>query len=424
MIFSDDGWTEWTVADIAADLPNATAGGPFGSNLVQADYAQDGVPVIRGQNMGLGRWVAGEFAFVTPEKANSLSVNLARPRDIVFTQRGTLGQVAIVPAAPFSEYLLSQSQMKLTPHPCKADALFVYYCFVGPAQQEYVRQNAIQTGVPHTNLGILRTTPVVLPPLSGQRRIAGILGALDDKIEHNARLGSRLDDACGIYFERLLSLEPTSGWERRPIGDLVKVVGGSTPSTKEARYWDGSVAFATPRDLASLRLPVLLQTERRITEDGLATISSGLLPVGTVLLSSRAPIGYLAMTELPVAVNQGFIAMLCDGQISNHFILRWARKNLETIVGNANGTTFLEISKSNFRPIEVPIPPGAELERFNEVVAPLYRLMVERLRESARLSAIRDLLLPRLVSGQIRVPHSYDPDDVLGTVAEEAGAAV
>src|SRR5271166_481701 len=108
-----DDWREITVGEIAAPSRNALVGGPFGSNLVSRDYVQLGVPVIRGQNMG-GRWVSGQFAFVSDEKATALSANLARPADIVFTQRGTLGQVSLVPDEPFEKYVVSQSQMKLT----------------------------------------------------------------------------------------------------------------------------------------------------------------------------------------------------------------------------------------------------------------------------------------------------------------------
>ena len=151
-------WRECTVGEIAAPVRNALVGGPFGSNLVSRDYVEAGVPVIRGQNMG-GRWVAGEFAYVSEAKANALDANLARPGDVVFTQRGTLGQVSVVPPGKSDRYLVSQSQMKLTVNREVADPLFIYYVFSTAEQQEYIRQNAIQTGVPHTNFGILRWTP-------------------------------------------------------------------------------------------------------------------------------------------------------------------------------------------------------------------------------------------------------------------------
>ena len=160
-----DKLLECLVEDIAANARNAIVGGPFGSDLVSKDYVPSGVPVIRGANMGYGRWVSGEFVYVTNEKADSLSSNCARAGDIVFTQRGTLGQVALIPNGTTERYLVSQSQMKLTVDSRKADALFLYYVFTGAEQQEYTRTNAIQTGVPHTNLGILKKTPVRLPSL-------------------------------------------------------------------------------------------------------------------------------------------------------------------------------------------------------------------------------------------------------------------
>src|SRR5438128_135181 len=117
-------WTEVTIGKIASSQRNALVGGPFGSNLVSADYSEHGVPVIRGQNMGK-RWVGGEFVYVTQEKAKSLASNIARPGDIVFTQRGTLGQVSVIPEQPFDHYLISQSQMKLTVDREVVDPLFV-----------------------------------------------------------------------------------------------------------------------------------------------------------------------------------------------------------------------------------------------------------------------------------------------------------
>jgi type I restriction enzyme S subunit len=149
----------------------------------------------------IGRWVGGEFAYVSPEKAESLEANLARPGDIVFTQRGTLGQVSIVPEEPFDRYLISQSQMKLTVDRNKVDPLFIYYVFRTADQQEYIRVHAIQAGVPHTNLGILRDTPVPVPPINEQRAIAQILGTLDDKIELNRRMNETLETMARALFK-------------------------------------------------------------------------------------------------------------------------------------------------------------------------------------------------------------------------------
>ena len=185
-------WPVVSVTEIAAQTRNALVGGPFGSNLVSADYVPTGVPVIRGQNMG-GRWVGGEFAFVSAGKAETLSSNIAQPDDLIFTQRGTIGQVALVPSRPYEKYVISQSQMKLTVNTEIACPVFYYYLFCSEDQQAYILNNAIQTGVPHTNLGILRNTPVPLPPLPIQQGISQLLSSLDDKIELNRRMNETLE---------------------------------------------------------------------------------------------------------------------------------------------------------------------------------------------------------------------------------------
>lgn len=445
-------WNEVTVTDIAAPVRNALVGGPFGSNLVSADYIAEGVPVIRGQNLG-ERWVSGDFAYVSDAKANSLSGNLASPGDIVFTQRGTLGQVSLVPDGKFDRYLVSQSQMKLTVNREIADPIFCYYQFCSDVQQDYIRLNAIQTGVPHTNLGILRRTPFLLPPLTEQRAIAHILGMLDDKIELNRRANETLESmALALFKAWFVDFEPVraklegrwqrgqslpglpahlydlfpdrlveselgeipEGWRHSTIGEEVTVCGGSTPSTKEPAFWQGGLhCWATPKDLSALKFPVLLDTDRKITDAGLVKISSGLLPVGTVLLSSRAPIGYLAIAEIPTAINQGFIAMKCDGALPNVFVLLWGRESMDAIVGNANGSTFQEISKSNFRPLRVVVPSGQVLTSFTRSAGSIYRQLADNERTSRSLAQLRDTLLPKLISGELRVP---DAERIAGAV--------
>ena len=278
---------------------------------------------------------------------------------------------------------------------------------------------------------------VCLPPLAGQRRIAHILGTLDDKIELNRRMNQTLEEMARTLFrswfvdfdpvrakadgrdpglpahvadlfpDRLVDSalgEIPEGWEVKSIGALAEIVGGGTPSTKEPAYWDdGAHYWATPKDLSRLDVPVLLETGRRITDAGLAKIGSGLLPVGTVLLSSRAPIGYLAVAEVPVAVNQGFIAMKPKESVPSSFLLRWAEATSEVIVARANGSTFLEISKSNFRPIPVAVPPVPLLEVSGKLLESLHRRVVSNSRESRSLIALRDRLLPELLDGTLNV---------------------
>ena len=192
------------------------------------------------------------------------------------------------------------------------------------------------------------------------------------------------------------------------MGDVVKVVGGTTPSTKVIEYWDGGThCWATPKDLSNLFSPVLLDTARKITNAGLNKISSGLLPPGTVLLSSRAPIGYLAISEKPVAINQGFIAMPPGEGISNLFMLYWCNAFRRQILNYASGRTFLEISKRNFRRILIASADAAIMDAFEKRVRPLHRRIATNEGESHLLAALRDKLLPKLVSGEVRVVNGF-----------------
>ena len=147
----------------------------------------------------------------------------------------------------------------------------------------------------------------------------------------------------------------------------------------------------------------MLDTDRKVTELGLSKISSGLLPAGTVLLSSRAPIGYLAISQVPTAINQGFIAMVCKQRLPNIYVLSWCYENLDYIKSISGGSTFSEISKKTFRPIPVTVPSENILTAYEVIVRPLYDRIVSNTRESLLLTQTRDLLLPKLISGEIRV---------------------
>jgi type I restriction enzyme S subunit len=206
---------------------------------------------------------------------------------------------------------------------------------------------------------------------------------------------------CPDGFEDSELGEVPRGWTVSQIGLEVDVVGGSTPSTKEPSFWDGHIHWVTPKDLSALSNPILLDTERKITELGLAEIGSGLLPVGTVLMSSRAPIGYLAVSQIPVATNQGFISMKCTRQLSSWYVLHWAEHNMEAIKGRANGTTFLEVSKANFRTLPILVPDAGSLRAFETFAGGIYARVVANLEESRTLVALRDALLPRLLSGDL-----------------------
>ena len=196
--------------------------------------------------------------------------------------------------------------------------------------------------------------------------------------------------------------EVPEGWEISTIGEEVGVVGGGTPSTKNPKFWeDGEIHWTTPKDLSNLSDKVLLTTDRKITDVGLKKISSGLLPINTVLMSSRAPVGYLALAKVPVAVNQGYIAMLCDKSLSPEFVIQWCNYAMDEIKQRSSGTTFAEISKKNFKVIQIVVPSEDIQQSYSEMVSGFYDKIAKTAMECKSLADIRDSLLPKLLSGEV-----------------------
>ena len=356
--------------------------------------------------------------------------------DVILSRRCNPGETAFVP--PDVKFALGQNLVML-----RADGTEVYPPFLrwlvrGPEWWEQIGK-FLNVGAVFDSLRCADVPKfqLLVPPLAEQRAIAHILGTLDDKIELNRKRNETLEAMARALFQSWFvdfdpvrakaegrdpglpadiaalfpdSFEPSElgpipkGWTVERIGNLAEVIGGSTPSMKEPGFWaPEDHAWATPKDLSNLQSPVLLTTERKISDSGLEKIGSGLLPVGTILMSSRAPIGYLAIAEIPVAINQGFIAMKPKDSVSNLFLLYWAEVAQEVIKSRANGSTFLEISKSNFREIDVVRPDASVMEQFDKYVRPWYERIVLNERSSATLATTRDNLLPKLISGELRV---------------------
>ncbi|VUT28091.1 MAG: Type-1 restriction enzyme MjaXIP specificity protein [Candidatus Syntrophoarchaeum sp. GoM_oil] len=341
----------------------------------------------------------------------------------------TLGYSAKIPPSNNKKFLHNQRIGLLKFKSNEVNSGFIYWVLRTKQYNFFVVGSATGSTVKHTSPNRIKLFQFGMPPLPEQTSIAKILSSLDSKIELNQQMNKTLEAIAQALFKRWFvdfefpdeNGEPykssggemvdsemgkvPKGWAIKTIGNIVTVKGGTTPSTKKQEYWDnGTIHWCTPKDLSNLGSPVLLDTERKITNKGLATISSGLLPKGTVLLSSRAPIGYLAISEVPVSINQGFIAILCDKETPNYYILNWIRFNLGIIKNMAGGSTFQEINKANFKSIRIIIPNSFALREFERIALSLFNRIVSNEIEITKLSRIRDSLLPRLMSGKIRVP--------------------
>ena len=398
--------------------------------------SQEGIPWLRISDASAAgsRFIKHTRERIRPD-GSTKSVSVL-PGDLILSNSATPGipKFVSIEACIHDGWLLLRNLRHI-------DKLFCYYLLLF----ERPRLVSQGSGTVFTNLktDILKKHRVTIPPLPEQRVIANILGTLDDKIELNRRMNETLEAMARALFkswfvnfdpvrakmegrwrrgeslpglpakyydlfpDRLVESElgeiPVA-WRVKELGEVVNVVGGTTPSTKVIEYWEGGThCWATPKDLSNLSSPVLLDTARKITNAGLHRISSGLLPPGTVLLSSRAPIGYLAISEEPVAINQGFIAMPPRDGLSNLFMLCWCNAFQEEILNYASGTTFLEISKRSFRRIPLVLPDKEVMTTFDDYACQFHQRIVSNERESHALAAQRDALLPKLVSGEVRV---------------------
>ena len=412
-------WPRKKLELLAADEPYSFIGGPFGSKLTQRDYVNNGVPVIRGSNMNGGRFLdMNEFVYVSDSKfRKDLSSNLAKPGDLIFTQRGTLGQVAIIPYEGISDrYVVSQSQMKLTVDSTKADRFFLYYYFSSHEAIERITNFVSSSGVPHINLTTLRSFDVPVPPLDIQRKIAAILSAYDDLIENNRRRIQLLEQAARLLYRewfvrlrfpghehvRVMDGVP-EGWERKKITDVCETVGGGTPSTKVSEYWDGDITWIVPTDVTNNDCLVLFDSDRKITEKGLRESSAKMIPADSILMTSRASVGYFALVDSEVCTNQGFINIIPRHADFRMYILFNLMSRVTEIRGNAKGSTYPEISKGCFRVMDVIIPQKNIIDDFGKVANDIIHQVRCLKLSTQKLEKARDLLLPRLMNGEIAI---------------------
>ncbi|WP_298944082.1 restriction endonuclease subunit S [uncultured Psychromonas sp.] len=196
------------------------------------------------------------------------------------------------------------------------------------------------------------------------------------------------------------------GWECSTTGDEFVVKGGSTPSTKNPDFWEGGdVHWTSPKDLSGNDTKIMLDTSRKITDLGLTKITSGLLPVDTVLMSSRAPVGYLALAKVPVAINQGYIAITDAKTLTSEYTIQWLDSVMDEIKSISGGTTFAEISKKTFKSIHLIIPSKEAVEAYTKIAKANYQRITANVEEINTLTETRDYLLPKLISGEIKLEN-------------------
>ena len=246
------------------------------------------------------------------------------------------------------------------------------------------------------------TIPV--PSLAVQEVIVQTMQCLEDKITCNEQINDNLEQQAQSYFQGLFVDNADPEWAIGTISDLGTVVGGSTPSKAKPEYYtESGIAWITPKDLSINKSKFVSHGENDITELGLKNSSAAIMPEGTVLFSSRAPIGYIAIAAGEVTTNQGFKSVVPKPEIGTPFVYFFLKNTLPVIEGMASGSTFKEVSGSTMKNVPAVIPDAETLAKFSDFCAPIFaqqRILEE---QNQSLATLRDNLLPKLMSGEIDV---------------------
>jgi type I restriction enzyme, S subunit len=439
-------WQKVRIEDIAEKI----AMGPFGSDIKTDNFVPSGVPVIRGGNLSDGRFIGTGFVFLTDEKANDLANANAFPGDIVVTHRGTLGQVGIIPREPFSRYVVSQSQMKLTCDQSHAISEFIYYYLKSPAGQNALLMNTSQTGVPAISRPVtsLKGIHLLLPPIEEQRAIAHILSTLDDKIELNRKQNETLEAMARALFKAwFVDFEPVrakmegrwqrgqslpglpahlydlfpdrlveselgeipEGWTWQAAGSVYEVRIGRTPPRKESHWFSQNptdVPWMSIKDLGRSGL-FILEVSEYLTHTAVDRFRVSRIPDATVVLSFKLTVGRVAITDGTMLSNEAIAHFIpkVGNFLSSHYLYCYLRQFEYASLGSTSSIA-TAVNSDGVRSIPILVPEASISRSFDDLVHDWFSHVFIGQRQSRSLSQLRDTLLPKLISGELRVPEA------------------
>lgn len=392
-------WKEYRLDEVAEITSS--------KRIFYSEYVSEGIPFYRSKeiiDLYNNRNISTEL-FISENRYNEIKLKYGVPQkdDILLTSVGSLGIPYLVKNTDkfyFKDgnltWIRNINKNKILPQ-----YLILWICSnIGKQKLDEVTIGSTQ---PALTISGLKTIEIVLPSIEEQKRITSVISSLDDKIDLLHRENKTLEVMTETLFRKWFIEDIKEDWKEGTLEDILSVKGGTTPSTKEPKYWDGSIPWTSPKDVTTLNGIYLFDTERKITQEGLKQISSGLLPAGTLLMSSRAPVGVLAYAEIPLAINQGYIAIIDDKGYAKEFIYLWLKANMDMVHSYANGSTFMEISKSAFKSLSLLIPPKHIVYEFCDRIKPIFEKIKINEMQIRTINKTKDNILPKLMSNEIKI---------------------
>ncbi|MEX2217074.1 MAG: restriction endonuclease subunit S [Phycisphaeraceae bacterium] len=397
---------EWNVTPLGTMATFRT--GPFGSTLHKSDYVAGGVPVINPMQIVDGRLIPTNSMAVTEEAAQKLSEFRLTPGNVVIGRRGEMGRCAFVGKEHLG-WICGTGSMILRPLDV-LDARYLQRVLSSPPMVAAIENTSVGTTMINLNHGTLRNLLIATPPLPEQEAIAEALSDADGLIESLEQLVAKKRQIKHGAMQELLTghkrLPGFSGeWIDRPLGRMAEIRSGGTPSTTQRHYWDGNIPWCTPTDITALNgSKYLHQTSRSISVEGLKASSAEMLPVRSVVMTSRATIGECAISTVPVCTNQGFKNFIPHEDVDAEFLYYILTTKKEDFTSLCGGSTFLEIGKTQLLPFVLRTP--AVLAEQTAIATVLADMDTEIAAIEAKLSKARLIkqgMMQELLTGRIRL---------------------
>ena len=380
--------TEWI--ECTLDKLGEIVGGATPSTKCE-DYYGGSIPWITPKDLSSfkGRYITSGERNITEKGLASCSAQMMPKDAVLFTSRAPIGYVAIA-----SQSVCTNQGFKSIVVNEKADPLFVYYLL--KYNKDAIEAMGSGTTFKEVSGKTMRAVKVRIPlDVSYQKRIAAVLDSLDTKIENNERINDNLQQQAAALFSSLYDRSNTE------VGftDLIQILGGGTPKTGENTYWNGNIAFFTPKDVGT---PYTLITEKTISKEGLSHCNSRLYPVNTVFVTARGTVGKVGMSGVPMAMNQSCYALV-GKETQQLLVYFYTLKAVDRLKHKASGAVFDAITTRDFESEQIMKLSDDDATAFLRVAEPMFQTVLNNNIENLRLSTLRDSLLPKLMSGEIDV---------------------
>jgi len=374
---------------------------PKGKQLVKEPNDH---PYIRIRDLGKTKYLqlTSEYEYVDDDTQQSISRYIVNKGDILISVVGTIGLIGIVGATLDGANQTENCDKIINITGVMPE--YLYYYLKSNFGQVEIRKGTVGAVQPKLPLKNVQDISVFYPPMEEQEKIVAILSAIDEKIETNEAVNNNLEEQAQAYFDKLFVVNADPNWPECTLSDIGSVIAGGTPSKSKPEYYaDRGIAWITPKDLSVDKSKFISRGENDISELGFSKSSATKMPAGTILFSSRAPIGYIAIAQNEVTTNQGFKSVIPNENIGTAYVYFLLKNLLPTIEGMASGSTFKEISGAAMKSVPTVIPDANTIRLFSNLCEPIFKEQEVLESENKHLSTLRDSLLQKLISGDIDV---------------------